>query len=169
MPRNTTGGSGHKAHSNTESSASLKNKKMIDSFISDIRSDGKCDGVYVGRVIHKCGDGRWEVFYMDGKIATVRRIIIKGSFSGGKGKAAAFVDVGTIVLLADTGLKGALAQQIIAVFRDPAKITELSKVMELDPRILAKDLTDAEELKKGITDEGGFVFENDEDVDIDAL
>lgn len=176
MPRNTTGGSGHKARANRQSNTSKKNNDLISDFLDDVKTEGMCEGVHVARVLGKCGDGRMSVFYVSGTSGTTAIAPIKGSLRG-KGKKDAFVDVGTIVLLAETGLTGAMAHEIIAVLSD-SHVSTLNRLAPLDARILARDVTDASALTRGpLSDEVGFEFdagedakpEDEEEMDDDAI
>ena len=63
MPRNFTGGKGHRSGQNSESAALNKNKKLFEDFIDDIRKGEDLDGIFIGRVTRKFGDGRTEVVY----------------------------------------------------------------------------------------------------------
>jgi hypothetical protein len=114
MPRNTTGGSGHKARANSEGNTTKKNRQLLEAYIDDISKEGHCEDVYVSRVTKKLGDGRVDVTYFIGDRAYNVQSCIKGSLRG-RGKSQAFVDVGSIVLVASTGLVGSMAYEIIAV------------------------------------------------------
>ncbi len=114
MPRNTTGGSGHKARSNSEGNITKKNRQMIENYIEDITKEGKCDGVHVAKVVKKLGDGRVNIAYFEGDRLMTVQAMIKGSLRG-RGKSQAFIDGGSFVLAADTGLVGSMAFEIIAV------------------------------------------------------
>ena len=168
MPRNLTGGSGHKGRANGEGNITMKNRLLIDSYISDIKADGQCEGVHVARILRKLGDGRMEVFYVKNKIGTNVIAPIKGSLRG-RGKSQAHIDIGSIVLISETGLGGSHAFEIMAVVPE-THLDKLQKDCDLDSRIFAKDVTDAEELKKGLSKDAGFEFDysnemNDEEID----
>ena len=64
MPRNTTGGSGHKAQRNSEGSKARHNREFIDDLLADYRRGEKVPEVNVGRVLRRMGCGRMEVFYI---------------------------------------------------------------------------------------------------------
>lgn len=173
MTKNTTGGK-HKGRKNGEGNTARKNRTMVEAFISDIRSEGKCEQIYVGRVIQRVGDGRMTVFYThEGKPYTIIAPI-KGSLRG-RGKSQARIEVGSVVMVSETGLGGSHAYEIVAVMTD-AQVDLLRSEMDLDPRILAKDVNDADALKKGINTDGGFEFEyeqekpeEEEELDIEAI
>jgi len=161
MPRNTTGGSGHRSQANKESNASKKNNGVINDYISDISTEGRCDGVYVGRVIGKLGDGRFQVFYLDKTESPVfRPIIVRGAFTG-RGKRDCFLDIGSIVLVAETGLAGGMSHTILAQF-DDAQVSKLNKIKKLDERLTAKNVLDEKDLIVKL-DAGGFTWDTGED------
>jgi hypothetical protein len=158
MPRNTTGGSGHKGRANGEGNTAKKNRGLVEDYLEDIRSEGQCEDVYLARVIRRMGDGRMEVFYAIGDRGCTASAPIKGALRG-RGKAQAHIDIGSAVLVQSTGLKGSLAFEIIAVLTN-AQLDQLNKIKKVDARILAKDITSAEELVKGqIKDDSGFAFD----------
>ena len=65
MPRNVTGGSGHKAQSNSEGSKARHNRCFIDDLLEDIRNNEKIEDIKIARVTKLVGSGRMEVFYLD--------------------------------------------------------------------------------------------------------
>lgn len=158
MPRNTTGGSGHKSQANKEDAASRKNDTMIENYISDIATEGKCDGVHVGRIIAKLGDGRFNVFYLDQyDTPVIRPIVVRGTFTG-RGKRSCYLDVGSIVLVSETGLAGGMSHTILAQFND-TQLSKLSRIRKLDERLTAKNVTDEKELGSKLDAAGGFYFD----------
>ena len=152
MPKNTTGGSGHKSRANSEGNTAKKNRQLIENYIADITKDGKCEDVFVGKVTKKLGDGRMEVLYNRESVIAP----IKGSLRG-RGKSQAFIDVGTAILIAKTGLVGALSHEIIGVL-NRAQVAQIAKIIELDPRISA-----------ALADEDGAGFAFDHEVDVDDI
>jgi hypothetical protein len=125
------------------------------------------------------GDGRMEVFYArksgktDETRGTVAQAVIRGSFRG-RGKRSVWIDVGTFVAVAETGLGGSVALEIVGVF-SPDEMRDISKEFEIDPRVLAVDSTDGAQLtssKMNLNHDTGYEFEtideNDE-VDIDDI
>jgi hypothetical protein len=174
MPKNMTGGK-HKGRKNGEGSTGKKNRTMVEDFIDDLRTEGKVEGVHVGRVLRRCGDGRMEVFYVDGLKPMTVNSPIKGSLSG-RGKSQAFIEVGSIVLVASTGLSGSISHEIIAVMTGE-QVDMIRKEVELDMRILARE-TDSAALIQNKLEEEGFEFDYSEsaaaqaevpDVDIDTI
>ena len=130
--------------------------------MDDIESEGKCEDVYVAKVTKKLGDGRIEVTYMEGDRGYTVQAVIKGSMRG-KGKSQAFVDIGSLILISNTGLVGALAYEVIAVI--PPKGTPLrSRFDELVKNVLPETKEETS---------GGFEFdheeEDDKDVEIDNI
>lgn len=168
MPRNTSGGSGHKAQSNSEGSKARNNRVFVEELLDDIRNSERTDGVYVGRVMRRMGSGRMEVMYFkpredehEGKrMEMVQQIIPMRGGLRGKGKASVWVDVDAIVMIAETGLSGT-THEIVAVFSPENVKRYRTLVPDADERLF---------LKQGeVEDEkGGIVFESD-DVNIDDI
>lgn len=153
-PQKNSGNHGSKK----ESGVSAKNRRFIQSLMEDVRTDGKVEDVYVSRVLRKMGNGRVEVFYIDSKKQPkICQVVIRGSFRG-RGKHAVWIDVGSIVVIADSGIGGSAEFEIMAVLSQE-QVRDLSKEMDIDRRILAVDNTDERALMSGVSDEGGFVFD----------
>jgi hypothetical protein len=150
-----------------DSGVSRKNTKFISTFIGD--SD--VSNTFIGRIIAKCGSGRMEVFYLDGKYPKTVKAVIRGTFRG-KGKRDAWMDVGSIVLLEDSGLEGPRQYEIMALL-SPDDIRDIRKTTDLDPRILAIDNVDKDLLlsEKQVDPSGGFDFiaEEEGEVELDEL
>lgn len=159
MPKNFAGGKGHRSSQNSESNTSLKNRKLFEDLMSDIRSGEEIEGLHVGRVTRKLGDGRMEVTYFPEGRIEVAKAILKGSLRG-RGKRDAFVDLNSIVLLLDLGMDSGTTFEIISVFT-PEQIHTLKKEVLLDDRLFAN----AE--KK----DDAFEFERveEEDLNVDAI
>jgi hypothetical protein len=113
MPKNTQGGSKHKKGANSESSTSFKNRKLFEKLMADLRGTHDVDGIHFGMVMKKLGDGRMEVDYInnENRLESVKALM-KGSIRG-RGKSSAWVDVGSYVLLNETGVSGTLAFEIV--------------------------------------------------------
>jgi len=187
MPRNTTGGSGHKAQRNSEGSKARHNREHVDDLLDDYRKGEDTKGVYVGRVLRRMGNGRMEVLYfqtvedkddeeslaMDEpikrktpKIRTemVQRIMPMAGGLRGKAKKTVWVDIDSLVMLAETGLSGT-THEIIAVFT-PEHVARYRKVVpNADERLF---------LKNGNTDEAdaeGVTFDDTagDEVDVDDI
>jgi len=186
MPRNTTGGSGHKAQRNSEGSKARHNREFIDDLLDDYRKGETIDDVYVGRVLRRMGCGRMEVFYtktvvdahdedllaMDAptkkapKVRTVdvQQIIPMRGGLRGKAKKTVWVDIDSLVMIAETGLAGT-THEIIAVF-SPDQVARYRKLKpDADERLFLKGGAEAE------TSTGGIVFEAsaEEEIDVDDI
>lgn len=187
MPRNTTGGSGHKAQRNSEGSKARHNREFIDDLLDDLKNGERLTDVNVARVIRRMGNGRMEVFYMKEVIdnddedllatellptkkvpkvrqeATQQIIPMRGGLRG-KGKGTVWVDIDALVMIAETGLAGT-THEIIAVF-SPDQIARFRKIKpDADERLFLKTGSVGLEEEKG-----GIVFENnDAEVDIDDI
>ena len=172
MPRNTTGGSGHKAQRNAESSKARNNRTVVDDLLDDYRDNSNTDGVFVGRILRRMGCGRMEVFYVTKKhnefegthLEDKTQIMPMCGALRGKGKKNVWVDPGSLVIVVETGLAGT-THEIRAVF-SAEQVARLRKVRpDMDDRLFVK-------LEEGETkDEGGVVFEEEESgvVDVDAI
>jgi hypothetical protein len=175
-PQKNSGNKGAKR----ETAASSKNRRFVNNFLEDLRVEGVVADVHIARIIRKMGNGRMEVFYVDnakkGSKGAVTQAKIPGKFSG-RGKHSVWIDVGTFVAVADSGISGSAEFEIVAVFT-PDQMRDISKEFSVDPRILAVDITDAAQLtsrsmqKTELTN--GYEFdavaeEDEEDVDIDDI
>lgn len=168
MPRNLTGGSGHKAQRNSEAPKAKKNRGLVDDLLDDLTEGRDISGVFVGRVTKRIGHGQMEVFYIEeksvrDKVTGKEELIIyehtkimpmAGSLTG-KGKGAVWVDVGSLVRIDSTGLSRT-THEIVAVFQDE-QVKQLKKLRIMDERMFAKEGDDDND------DEGGVVFENAEE------
>lgn len=174
-PQKNSGNKGAKR----ETGASSKNRRFVQNFLDDLRIDGVVADVHIARIIRKMGNGRMEVFYVDNakknSKGAVTQAKIPGKFSG-RGKHSVWIDVGTFVAVADSGISGSAEFEIVAVF-SPDQMRDISKEFNVDPRILAVDITDATQLtsknmqKAELTNGYEFdaVAEDEEDVDIDEI
>lgn len=171
MPRNMTGGSGHKAQRNSESSKARANRTIVDNLLDDYREGMNTDGVYVGRVLRRMGCGRMEVFYTytdyneeEGrhKVEMTQIMPMRGGLRG-KGKKDVWVDPGNLVVIAATGL-AQTTHEIVAVFT-PAQISRLRKAKpDLDARLFAQ-----EGGADGQEDDGIVIEEDDEEVNVEDI
>ena len=164
MPKNTTGGSKHKSHSNSESSKARNNRTLIDDLLDDYRTGANTDGVYVGRILRRMGSGRMEVFYVrkqfnefEGEhgVEVTQIIAMRGGLRG-RGKKDVWIEPGSLVVLSETGL-GQTTHEIVAVF-SAAQIARLRKLKpDMNPRFFAEE--------PGMTKEedGGIVIAEDSD------
>ena len=161
--------SGNKA-AQRETGATRKNRDFIQDFLSDVRS-GDEEAVYLARVLKKFGNGRVQAFFVDERErAHTVQGVIRGSFTG-KAKKSIWIEDNALVLLADSQIKGPGQYEIMAVLNHD-NVRDLRKMKkDIDPRILAMDITDSEQLmsaKQMDIISGGFDFDGEPD-DSDAL
>jgi hypothetical protein len=161
--------SGAKA-SKRVSGVQAKNSRFIQAYLDDVHKEGKAEDVYIARVIARLGDGRMDVFYLDSlNTPQTTQAVIRGSFRG-KGKRSVWIDVGSIVMIADSGIPGSAEFEIMAIL-DQNDLNNLKRETTLDPRILDTTNVDKDVLKSKncpITD-GGFEFDTTQDVDIEDI
>lgn len=187
MPRNTTGGSGHKAQRNSEGSKARNNRCLVDDLLDDIRNGENVSDVHVARVTKRMGCGRMEVFYLEEVVdekkkdawlledkpkkvefRVVQQIVPMRGGLRGKGKKTVWVDLDSLVMIADTGLAGT-THEIVAVF-SPEQVARLRKLKpDMDERYFLKGTTDVSSKQ-----DGGFEFEeaekeDDGEVDVDNI
>ena len=174
-PQKNSGNKGAKR----ETGASSKNRRFVQNFLDDLRAEGVVADVHIGRITRKMGNGRMEVFYVDNakknSKGTVTQAKIPGKFSG-RGKHSVWIDVGTFVAVADSGISGSAEFEIVAVF-SPDQMRDISKEFDVDPRILAVDVTDAAQLTSKTMQNSehasGYEFdtvaEDDDEVDINEI
>lgn len=168
MPRNTSGGSGHKAQSNSEGSKARNNRVFVDELLDDIRNKEDTEGVYVGRVLRRMGSGRMEVMYfkpdveLGGMQAVTQIMPMRGGLRG-KGKHTVWVDLDAVVMVAETGL-GGTTHEIVAVFSAEQVARYRKLVPTADERLFLKQGQQEE-------DKGGIIFEAEEqeEVNIDDI
>jgi hypothetical protein len=184
MPRNTTGGSGHKAQRNSEGSKARNNRCLVDDLLEDIKNGEDVHDVHVARVTKRMGCGRMEVFYLDEVVdekktdnwltgeksvtrkveqKVVQQIVPMRGGLRGKGKKTVWVDLDSLVMIAETGLAGT-THEIVAVF-SPEHVARLRRLKpDMDERYFLKGTTEA------AVAESGFEFEKEhEEVDIDNI
>lgn len=184
MPRNTTGGSGHKAQRNSEGSKARNNRCLIDDLLDDIRNGEDTHGVHVARVTKRMGSGRMEVFYLEEVVdekkqdnwmtgekakkieeRVVEQIVPMRGGLRGKGKKTVWVDLDSLVMIAETGLAGT-THEIVAVF-SPEQVARLRKLKpDMDGRYFLKGTNETSK------QDAGFEFEEereDEDIDVDNI
>lgn len=181
MPRNTTGGSGHKAQRNSEGSKARHNREFIDDLLDDYRKGEKIRDVFVGRVLRRMGNGRMEVFYIReveddedtlGMETTqkkfrkepVQQVVPMRGGLRGKGKGTVWVDIDSLVMIAETGLSGT-THEIIAVF-NPEQVARYRKLVpDADERLFLKG--GSEHMEDSAKE--AVIFEDDGEVDIDDI
>lgn len=160
--------SGAKA-SKRVSNVTNKNNKIIKSFIGETEDGEGEENTFIARVLATMGNGRMEVFYMDGKYPKIVQASIRGTFRG-KSKKSVWIEMGSIVIIEKSGLGGSGEYQIMAVLSQD-DIDDLRKTVKLDPRILAIDNTDKTLLvsDKQPDPSGGFEFTDEQEIDIEEL
>jgi len=152
-----------------ETGVSLKNQTFIHNFMDDLKKEGNVENVFIGRITKKMGNGRMEVFYMNQGRRYLTNTKIRGSFCG-RGKRSVWIDVGSFVAIAGTGLGGSLAFEIVAVL-SADQVRDINRYTEIDPRILDITNTDTANIISDVSDDitQGFEFNNEEEVDIDNI
>ena len=118
----------------------MKNKKLFNNLLADIRDDEDIDGILVGRVMRKLGDGRMEVDYIKNDRLETEKARMKGSIRG-RGKKDAWVDVGSYVILNETGVDGALALEIVMPL-NPDQVKVLKKEGVISEHLCVKEVED---------------------------
>lgn len=172
MPRNTAGGSGHKAQRNSEGSKARNNRTLVDAYLEDIRDKSSTKGVYIGRILKRMGSGRMQTFYMgeeNGKPVGKEQIIVMRGGLRGKAKKTVWVDVDSVVLIADTGLSGT-THEIIGVFSESQVAHYRKMVPDADPRLFLKTGGGSTEAgEEDIFDHSSSSEEDDAEVDVDGI
>jgi hypothetical protein len=163
MPRNMTGGSGHRSQRNSEGNKARNNRIKGDLLLDDLFNEEEIDGVLVGKVTRRLGCGRMEICHFNEKgEAFLMQAPLRGGMRG-KGKKSVWVDIGSVVIVAETDLSGK-THEIIAVMT-PEQLARYRVIMpKADARLFVKDGNTEETAKDEI------VFDEDhEDVDVDAI
>jgi hypothetical protein len=164
MPKNMSGGSAHKAQRNSEGSKARNNRCLVDDLLADYEVGEKLPDIYVGRIVRRMGSGRMMVFYMNHYNQGTEQIIPMRGGLRGKGKKSVWVDVDSLVMVVETGLAGT-THEIVGVFSE-TQIARYKKLFpEADPRLFLKGTVETTEKPP----EELFEFNNEEDVDVDAI
>jgi hypothetical protein len=150
-----------------------KSDPIVRNYIEDLRKDDT-DHVHLARCLKRLGDGRVEVVYCIGEKGVISQVIIPGRFRG-RAKHSSFVDVGSYLLIAETGVSGPAALEMIALISD-LQLETINKISPIDKRVLSKE-NDKEAIEAGKTNEDGFEFdrsapvvdEKDQPVNIDDI
>jgi hypothetical protein len=153
-------------------SSKRKSDDLVSNYIYDLKQLKKDeeldDEIYVARVIKTMGNARIEVVYSRGEKVFVEQAKIPGRFTG-RARKSMLVIPGVFILVAKTGVVGALALEMVAIVsrEDLSKIEELTFV---HPNITSL-VTDQTDLTTRTTaNEGGFEFEGrEEEIDIDNV
>jgi len=93
---------------NKGQSASHKNHdKLIRDFIDDMMTNGYVEDIYIGKIVRMFGNSRVEVVYQkkvnDEILVDVVQASIPGKFQG-RNKRHFWIESGSLILVADTGL-----------------------------------------------------------------
>lgn len=151
MPRNLTGGSGHKARSNTEHPKAVSNRRLINDYLDDCKKNDVNEGIYVGRVLRKLGSGRLEVFYTKKEKGRIKEVTenMPLDVSLKRSLYAVPIEMDVVVLLTETGL-GGREREIIGAF-NPEQIQKYKEVCpNADHRIFLKSGEQEEDNSAGI-------------------
>uniref|UniRef100_A0A6C0AI90 S1-like domain-containing protein n=1 Tax=viral metagenome TaxID=1070528 RepID=A0A6C0AI90_9ZZZZ len=147
-----------------------KSDDIVLSYISDLKEKNDTESVYVARVTKTLGNARIQVVYSKGHKVYVEQVKIPGRFTG-RAKKAMGVSSGSLILIAETGVNGALALEMIAILTRE-DLTKIQDYSEVHPNIVSLE-TDAERLTTTLltaTAGDGYEFEaRTEEVDIDNV
>ena len=157
-----TGGSGHKSQKNSEGNKARNNRLKGDALLDDYIMGANTDGVLIGKVVRRLGCGRMEIAHFNEQgEGFLLQAPLRGGMRG-KGKKSVWVDIGSLVIVADTDL-GGKTHEIVAVMT-PEQTALYRKVKpSADARLFVKDASAAEETKEEI------IFEEEEEVNVDAI
>jgi hypothetical protein len=161
------GGSSHRSQRNSEGAKERNNREFVDDLLDDYAKGENTDGVYVGRIVKRMGQGRMEVFYMKpamgGRLEPTQAIMpLRGGLRG-KGKKSVWVDTDSLVMIAETGLAGT-THEIVAVFTEKHVAIYKSVMPNADPRLFLKT-----RVADDTAEDGMFEREEEAEVDVDAI
>jgi len=162
MPRNNT------------SSSKTRSDGIVTDYISDLRVKDVPDNVHVARITKNLGNARIQVVYGKENKVFVNQAKIPGRFTG-RAKKTMMASPGAFVLIAETGVNGALALEMIALI-SREELNKIKDLIEIHPNILSVE-TDAETLTTKIVSGGlhdeiefdGVDEDDEEEPDIDAI
>lgn len=132
-----------------------KSDPIVRNYIEDLRKNDTAY-VHIARCLKRLGDGRVEVVYCVGEKGNIAQVIIPGRFRG-RAKHSSFVDVGSYLLIAETGVSGPASLEMIALISD-IQLETINKIAAIDKRVLSKE-NDKETLEAGKTNDDGYVFD----------
>lgn len=181
MPRNLTGGSGHKAQRNSEGGKARHNRELVDDLLDDLRKGENTNDIHVARVLRRMGCGRMEVLYFnivadnEGELAgggkkmrkePIQQIVPMRGGLRGRGKGTVWVDIDSLVMVVETGL-AVTTHEIVAVFT-PEQVARYRKLVpDADERLFLKGGSEATSETKN-----AVIFEDvaeEEEVDVDDI
>ena len=155
----------------TGSASKAKSDGMIESYIYDLKHPKKGEEpaeVYVARVIKNLGNARIQVVYSHNDKVLVEQAKIPGRFTG-RAKKTMMVDSGVFILVAKTGVVGALALEMIAIV-SREDIAEIEKHTVIHPNVTSLVTDESDLLTRTTAHEGGFEFEGrEEEINIDNV
>jgi len=159
------------------SNASKKNNFLIRDLLDDLKGDLE-ENILIARVIKRLGNGRMQVFYTTkNEDGTSKPNLDQASIRGnmrGRSKRSLWVDIGSIVIVSKSDVGGSREFEIIGIVEHHL-LDEVKEAANLEPRVLAVDITDEASLMTAIRpdQEEGFIFSNaldeEEDVDVDNI
>ena len=152
-------------------SSKRKSDNLVSNYIYDLKELKKDeeldDEVYVARVIKTLGNARIEVVYSRGEKVFVEQAKIPGRFTG-RARKTMLVIPGVFILVAKTGVVGALALEMVAIVSSK-DLSEIKELTFIHPNITSL-VTDETDLTTRTTADGGFEFEGREDeINIDDV
>jgi len=95
-------------------SSKRKSDGIVSDYIYDLKKKEMDDEIYVARVIKNLGNARIEVVYSHDEKVFVGQAKIPGRFTG-RARKSMLVSPGTFLLVAKTGVVGALALEMMAI------------------------------------------------------
>ena len=165
MPRNMTGGSGHRSQRNSEGNKARNNRVKGDLLLEDISDGTETKGVMVARVMKRLGCGRMEVCHFNDKgEAFMLTAPLRGGLRG-KGKKTVWVDIDSLVVVAETDL-GRKTHEIISVLTLEQTARYRKLVPTADPRLFMKS---GAETTESVEDAIEFAEEDEDEIDIGAI
>lgn len=147
------------------------NKKQNQELVDDIRHGDLDDDVQIGRVIKTTGFGQCKVFYLDKGVPCIVTATIRGKFGRGGAKRAVPIRVGSIIVLADSGLAGSSRYQIISMLGQD-DLHAIRKIQKIDSRLLDVTLLDESSImaiRVTTLDDDDDGYEFDAEVDVDCI
>jgi hypothetical protein len=163
MPQKNSGAKASKRVSPVET----KNTKFIQSFMEDVKKETDIGFVFVGRVIKKLGNGRVEVVYQGKGGFKIAQAVIRGSFRG-KAKRSMWIEVGSIVIIADSGVAGTAEFSVMALLSDD-EVRDVRNTMDLSPRIFDISEVDSDSLLSNKPNLEAIIEFGEEEVNVDDV
>ena len=138
------------------------NKKQGFDLADDIRNGELPENVNIGRIIKLQGFGKCKVFYLNKGTPCIITAAIRGKFGRGGARKAVPTEVGSIVVVADTELKGPGQYQIMSTLTQK-HLHEIRKYQKIDSRLLDVTLLDEAAIMsvRTVVEDEGFEFDDD--------